>query len=57
VESYVTSKLGYKHVTADPEIELSARGKKLRAEARPVNSQKLADVTNSKLDVTLAVTI
>ena len=60
----------YKHVTVDPEIELSARGKKVRSEARPVDSQKLADVINRfrskygdleryyrKLDVALAVTI
>jgi hypothetical protein len=35
----------YKYVSANPEIELSVRGKKVRAEAKPVSdTQKLADV-------------
>jgi hypothetical protein len=35
----------YKYATANPEIELSVRGKKVRAEARPVlDAQELADV-------------
>ena len=35
----------YKYATANPEIELSARGKRVRAEAKRVlDAQKLADV-------------
>src|SRR5208283_2559394 len=44
---YGTDTKWYKYATANPEIELSVRGKKLRAEASPVlDAQKLADVTN-----------
>ena len=36
----------YKHVTVNPEIELSVGGKKVRAQARPLlDTQLLADVT------------
>jgi hypothetical protein len=35
----------YKYVSANPEIELSVRGKKVHAEAKPVSDpQRLADV-------------
>lgn len=60
----------YKYVTTNPEIELSVRGKRVRAEARPVDSQKLADVIHRfrskygeleryyrKVDTAIAVTI
>ena len=61
----------YKYATANPEIELSVRGKKVRAEARPVmDDQELADVIDRfrskygevekyyrKLDAAIAVTI
>jgi hypothetical protein len=61
----------YKYATANPEIELSVRGKTVHAEARPVlDAQKLADVIDQfrskygelkryyrKLDVAIAVTI
>jgi len=55
---------------ADPEIELSAKGKKVRAQARTLQGAQLTDVINrfrskygdleryySKLDVAIAVTI
>jgi Uncharacterized protein conserved in bacteria (DUF2255) len=68
---YGTDTKWYKHVTADPEIELSVRGKKVHAQARPLlDAQQLADVTNRfrlkygeldkyyrKLDVAIAVNI
>jgi hypothetical protein len=68
---YGTDTKWYKHVTANPEIELSVGGKKVRAQARPLlDAQQLADVTNRfrskygeleryyrKLDVAIAVTI
>jgi hypothetical protein len=68
---YGTNTKWYKHVTADPEIELSVSGKKVRAQARPLlDAHQLADVTNRfrskygeleryyrKLDVAIAVTI
>jgi hypothetical protein len=61
----------YKYATANPEIELSLRGKKVRAEARPVlDDHKLADVIGRfrskygelekyyrKLDAAIAVTM
>ena len=61
----------YQYATANPEVELSARGKKVRGEARPVfDTQKLADVVDQfgskygdlkkyyrKLDAAIAVTI
>jgi len=61
----------YKYAIANPEIELSVRGKKARGEARPVlDAQKLADVISRfrskygeleryyrKLEVALGVTI
>jgi Uncharacterized protein conserved in bacteria (DUF2255) len=68
---YGTDTKWYTHVTADPEIELSVSGKKVRAQARPLlDAKQLADVTNRfrskygeleryyrKLDVAIAVTI
>jgi hypothetical protein len=67
---YGTDTKWYKYATANPEIELSVRGKKVRAEARPVDARKLADVINRfrskygelekyyrKLDAAIAVTI
>ena len=60
----------YTHFIADPEIELSAKGKKVRAQARTLQGAQLTDVINrfrskygdleryySKLDVAIAVTI
>lgn len=61
----------YKYATANPEIELSVKGKKVRAEARPVlDTQELTDVIDRfrskygelekyyrKLDAAIAVTI
>ena len=61
----------YKYAIANPEIELSAKGKKAHAEARPVlDAQELADVINRfrskygelekyyrKLDAAIAATI
>jgi len=61
----------YKHVTVNPEIELSVKGKGVRAQARPLlGAQQLADVTSRfrskygeleryyrKLDVAIAVDI
>jgi hypothetical protein len=61
----------YKYATTNPEIELSVRGKKVRAEARQVlDPQKLADVIDQfgskygdlkkyyqKLDAAITVTI
>ena len=61
----------YKYATANPEIELSVRGKKVRAEAKRVlDAQKLADVIvrfrskygeleryYKKLDIAVAATI
>lgn len=61
----------YKYATANPEIELSVKGKKVRAEARPVlDAQNLADVIDRfgskygelkkyyrKLDAAISVTI
>jgi len=68
---YGTDTKWYKYATANPEIELSVRGKKVRAEARPVlDAQNLADVIDRfgskygelkkyyrKLDAAIAVTI
>jgi hypothetical protein len=68
---YGTDTKWYKHVTVNPEIELSAGGKKVRAQARPLlDAQQLEDVTNRfrskygeleryyrKLDVAIAVNI
>jgi hypothetical protein len=68
---YGTDTKWYTYATASPEIELSVRGKKVRAEARPVlDTQKLADVIDRfrskygelkryyrKLDAAIAVTI
>ena len=68
---YGTDTKWYKYATANPEIKLSVRGKKVRAEARPVlNAQKLTDVIDRfrskygelkshyrKLDAAIAVTI
>ena len=68
---YGTDTKWYRHVTANPEIELSVGGKKVRAHARPLlDAQQLADVTNRfrlkygeleryyrKLDVAIGVTI
>ena len=60
----------YKHVTTEPQIELSVGGKKVRCEARLVDAQKLTDVISRfrskygdlkryyrKLDVGFAVAI
>jgi len=61
----------YQYASANPEIELSVRGKKVRAEGKPVSdAQKLTDVIHRfrskygeleryyrKLDVAIAVTI
>jgi len=61
----------YKYATANPEVELSVRGKKVRAQARPVlDAQELADVIERfrskygelkryyrKLDAAIAATI
>jgi hypothetical protein len=61
----------YKYATANPEIQLSVKGKKVRAEARLVlDAQKLADVIDRfrlkygeleryyrKLDTAIAATI
>jgi hypothetical protein len=66
---YGTDTKWYKHVTVNPEIELSVGGKKVRAQVRPLlGAQQLADVTNRfrskygeleryyrKLDVSIAV--
>ena len=38
---YGTDTKWYKHVTANPEVELSIRGKKLRAQARPFRSRSI----------------
>ena len=68
---YGTDTKWYKHVTVNPEIELSVGGKRVRAQARPLHgAQQVADVTNRfrskygelekyyrKLDVAIAVTI
>jgi len=67
---YGTDTKWYKYTTADPEIELSVSGKKMRAEARPVSDAQLADVIDRfrskygdlkkyyrKLDAAIAVTI
>ena len=68
---YGTDTKWYKYATANPEIELSAKGKTVHAEARPVlDTQELADVINrfrskygelekyyKKLDAAIAVTI
>ena len=68
---YGTDTKWYKYATANPEIELSVRGKKVHAEARQVlDAQELADVINRfrskhgelkkyyrKLDAAIAVTI
>jgi hypothetical protein len=44
---YGTDTKWYKHVTVNPEIELSIRGKKVRAQARPLlDAQQLTDVIN-----------
>ena len=43
---YGTDTKWYKHVTANPEIELSVGGKNVRAQVRPLlDAQQLADVT------------
>ena len=68
---YGTDTKWYKYATANPEIELSVKGKNVRAEARPVlDAQKLADVVDRfqskygelkryyrKLDAAIAVTM
>ena len=68
---YGTDTKWYKYAAANPEIELSVKGKKVRAEARPVlEAQKLADVIDlfrskygelkryyRKLDAAIAATI
>ena len=67
---YGTDTKWYKHVKTNPEIELSASGKKVRAEAKQMDTSKLADVIHrfrskygelekyyKKLDVALSVTI
>jgi len=68
---YGTDTKWYRYTTANPEIELSARGKTVRAEASLVlDAQKLADVIDRfrskygdlkryyrKLDAAIAVTI
>jgi uncharacterized pyridoxamine 5'-phosphate oxidase family protein len=68
---YGTDTKWYKHVTANPEIELSVNGKKVRAQTRSLlDAQQLTDVTDRfrskygqleryyrKLDVAIAVTI
>jgi hypothetical protein len=68
---YGTDTKWYKYATANPEIELSVKGKKVRAQARPVlETPELADVINRfrskygelekyyrKLNVAIAVTI
>jgi len=68
---YGTDTKWYKYATADPEIELSARGKKVRGQARSVSDdQQLAAVLDRfrskygelkgyyrKLDAAIAVTI
>ena len=68
---YGTDTKWYKFATANPDIELSVKGKKVRAEARPVlDAQKLADVIDKfrskygeleryyrKLDAAIAVAI
>jgi hypothetical protein len=44
---YGTDTRWYKHVTANPEIELSVGRRKVRAQAHPLlDAQQLADVTN-----------
>jgi len=61
----------YKYISANPEIELSVRGKTVRAEAKPVSdAQKLADTIARfrtkygeleryyrKLDIAIAATV
>ena len=60
----------YMHFIAHPEIELSIKGKKIRAQARALQGAQLADVINrfrskygdleryyTKLDVAIAFTI
>jgi len=68
---YGTDTKWYKYATANPEIELSIKGKKVRGKARLVlDAQKLADVVDRfrskygevkkyyrKLDAAIAVTI
>jgi uncharacterized pyridoxamine 5'-phosphate oxidase family protein len=68
---YGTDTKWYKHVTANPEIELSVGGRKVGAQARPLlDTKHLTEVTNHfrskygeleryyrKLDVAIAVTI
>jgi hypothetical protein len=67
---YGTDTKWYKYATTNPEIELSVKGKKMRAEARPVlDARELADVIDRfsskygelkryyrKLDAAIAVT-
>src|SRR5208337_1741124 len=67
---YGTDTKWYKYATANPEIELSVRGKKVHVDARPVlKTQELANVINRfrskygelekyyrKLDAAIAVT-
>jgi hypothetical protein len=68
---YGTDTKWYKYATANAEVELSARGKKVHAQARPVlDAQEFADVIDRfrskygelkryyrKLDAAIAVTI
>jgi len=67
---YGTDTKWYKHVKTNPEIELSANGKNVRAEAKQMDTSELADVIHrfrskygelekyyKKLDVALSVTI
>jgi len=67
---YGTDTRWYKYATADPEIELSARGKKVRGQVTSVSGDQLAAVLDRfrlkygelkryyrKLDVAIAVTI
>jgi len=67
---YGTDTKWYKYATANPEIELSLRGSKVRGQARSVGAQQLVDVADRfrskygelgtyyrKLDAAIAVTI
>jgi len=60
----------YTHFIANPEIEISIKGKKIRAQARTLEGAQLTDVINrfrskygdleryyTKLDVAIALTI
>jgi len=71
VPMYGSDTKWYKYVSANPEIELSVKGKKVHAEAKPVtDAQGLADVIDrfrskygeleryyKKLDTAIAATI